>query len=509
MATPQNVLTAERQKMLEEKLKVHIQREYDLGEKVIGLLKQKKQLEETLQEQQTAHAKLEGELAEIAAQKNEAEQNFSDAQKSLHEQQRTLKSRSRLIQQDEEQSRGTLEQLHRQIDALREELQSMDSQKQTEQAQLAEKIIRLQRKEQAQQQKLHQLVTHRDEIEKRLEFVVKKYKRLALLQKQQKKQHEQQLESLYQEQIHREARIELLRDEQKVNEEALLKEIETLKEEKAALQAKLGQQDESGAPTTWANDENLLQVIERQNQYIQELKDKAHQRSVMLREENDALRKEMDDLASSQDKVKWENHLLETSLKDLQSDLTEYMNLKQKFDAVQREKENFEKTFQRRLRLFEEQQEAAPVKVARELPAATEIIPAAERPGTFRHWLRRGLFSWMNMGNPRLLNAVLFALAMFLAFWIYQMIPWRYMQIGKPTAARQEQAKRVILDAPETPESTAAQDDAIHAQPTPEANKQATPAASPTPTVKKKAVSTESVNAASSKTPLLGGAGVG
>ena len=89
------------------------------------------------------------------------------------------------------------------------------------------------------------------------------------------------------------------------------------------------------------------------------------------------------------------------------------------------------------------------------------------------------------------------------------MIPWRYMQIGKPTAARQEQAKRVILDAPETPESTAAQDDAIHAQPTPEANKQATPAASPTPTVKKKAVSTESVNAASSKTPLLGGAGVG
>ena len=56
MATPQNVLTAERQKMLEEKLKVHIQREYDLGEKVIGLLKQKKQLEETLQEQQTAHA---------------------------------------------------------------------------------------------------------------------------------------------------------------------------------------------------------------------------------------------------------------------------------------------------------------------------------------------------------------------------------------------------------------------------------------------------------------------
>ena len=509
MATPQNVLTAERQKMLEEKLKVHIQREYDLGEKVIGLLKQKKQLEETLQEQQTAHAKLEGELAEIAAQKNEAEQNFSDAQKSLHEQQRALKSRSRLIQQDEEQSRGTLEQLHRQIDALREELQSMDSQKQTEQAQLAEKIIRLQRKEQAQQQKLHQLVTHRDEIEKRLEFVVKKYKRLALLQKQQKKQHEQQLESLYQEQIHREARIELLRDEQKVNEEALLKEIETLKEEKAALQAKLGQQDESGAPTTWANDENLLQVIERQNQYIQELKDKAHQRSVMLREENDALRKEMDDLASSQDKVKWENHLLETSLKDLQSDLTEYMNLKQKFDAVQREKENFEKTFQRRLRLFEEQQEAAPVKVARELPAATEIIPAAERPGTFRHWLRRGLFSWMNMGNPRLLNAVLFALAMFLAFWIYQMIPWRYMQIGKPTAARQEQAKRVILDAPETPESTAAQDDAIHAQPTPEANKQATPAASPTPTVKKKAVSTESVNAASSKTPLLGGAGVG
>ena len=515
MATPQNILTAERQKMLEEKLKVHIQREYDLGEKVIGLLKQKKQLEETLQEQQTAHSKLEGELAEIAAQKNEAEQNFSDAQKSLHEQQRTLKSRSRLIQQDEEQSRGTLEQLHRQIDALREELQSMDSQKQTEQAQLAEKIIRLQRKEQAQQQKLHQLVTHRDEVEKRLAFVVKKYKRLALLQKQQKKQHEQQLESLYQEQIHREARIELLRDEQKVNEEALLKEIETLKEEKAALQAKLGQQDESGAPTTWANDENLLQVIERQNQYIQELKDKAHQRSVMLREENDALRKEMDDLASSQDKVKWENHLLETSLKDLQSDLTEYMNLKQKFDAVQREKENFEKMLQRRLHLFEEQQEAAPVKVARELPAATEIIPAAERPGTFRHWLRRvlpkkrGLFSWMNMGNPRLLNAVLFALAIFLAFWIYQMIPWRYMQIGKPTAARQEQAKRVILDATETPEGTAAQDDAIHAQPTPEADKQATPAASPTPTVKKKAVSTESVNAASSKTPLLGGAGVG
>ncbi len=449
---PQNVQAVERQKRLEEKLKVHIQREYNLGEKVIALLKQKKELEGQLLEQRNAQGHLEQELAEISMAKQDVEQQFLETQTTLQAQQRTLKTRSRMILQDEEHSRETLDELHRQIAELQGELLFLDAQKGEEHTELAERIAALQRKEQVQQQKLRKIVEQRDEVEKRLRLIIKKYNRLAGAYKQEKRTHEQQLEALNQEQIHQEARIELLCDEQKVNEETLQKEIEALREEKSELEAKLQCHEQENPTPAWSHDENLLQVIERQNRYIEELKDKAHQRSTMLRTENDTLRTEMDDLASAQEKVKWENHMLENSLKDLQSDLAEYMSLKHKFDEVQREKEKFEKTFQRRLRLFDEQPAVEHEEVATfRNDEKTEAIQEETESATFfgRLWQRlfhrkNGFFGWMNMANPRLLNAVLIVIAILLSVSIIQLIPWQYMQIGKREAMRPAQTTQSV-----------------------------------------------------------------
>ena len=484
--TPQNTQAIDRQKRLEEKLKVHIQREYDLGEKVISLLKQKKQLEERLHEQQQAQGQLEQQLAELSTVKQDVEQQFLETQTTLHAQQRTLKTRSRMILKEEEHSREQLDALHRQIAELQGELLALGTQKGEEQEELGKRIAQLQRKEQAQQQKLRKIVEQRDEVEKRLHLIIKKYNRLAGAYKQEKKAHEEQLDALNQEQINREARIELLRDEQKLNEETLLKEIEALREEKSELEAKLQQQEQENPTPAWAHDENLLQVIERQNRYIQELKDNAHQRSTMLRAENDTLRVEMEELASAQEKVKWENQMLENSLKDLQSDLAEYMSLKQKFDEVQRKKEKFEKTFQRRLRLFEEQPDAERDEIATfQSDEKTEVIHEDAPPTTTffgRIWQRlfhgrHSCFSWMNMANPKLLNVVLIVIAILLMLSIVRLIPWEYMHIGKQTTRSAETDQSLNQEMAEMPEAL----DAATPQPPNDASAKvrAKPAAAP------------------------------
>ncbi|GAK52615.1 hypothetical protein U14_03867 [Candidatus Moduliflexus flocculans] len=461
--TPQETQAVDRQKRLEEKLKVHIQREYDLGEKVITLLKQKKQLEERLQEQQKAKEQLEQQLADISSVKEDVEQQFLETKTTLQAQQRTLKTRSRMILQEEEQSREKLGELHRQIAELQGELLFLDAQKGEEQQELAKRIVQLQKKEQVQQQKLRKIVEQRDEVEKRLHLIIKKYNRLAGAYKKEKHAHEQQLEALNQEQINRDARIELLRDEQKLNEETLLKEIEALREEKSELEAKLQRHEQENPTPGWSHDENLLQVIERQNRYIQELKDKAHQRSTMLRTENETLRAEMEDLASTQEKVKWENQMLENSLKDLQSDLAEYMSLKHKFDAVQREKEKFEKTFQRRLQLFDEQptenlQQVVMFRSDEKTEAIHEEMPPTASFFS-RIWQRifhgrKSLFGWLNMANPRLLNVVLIVVAVLLIFSILQLIPWQYMRIGKREAVRTTLDSQKIANTPGVSEMT-------------------------------------------------------
>ena len=508
--TPQDTQAIDRQKRLEEKLKVHIQREYDLGEKVISLLKQKKQLEERLHEQQQAQGQLEQQLAELSTVKQDVEQQFLETQTTLHAQQRTLKTRSRMILKEEEHSREQLDALHRQIAELQGELLALDAQKSEEQEELGKRIAQLQRKEQAQQQKLRKIVEQRDEVEKRLRLIIKKYNRLAGAYKQEKKAHEEQLDALNQEQINREARIELLRDEQKLNEETLLKEIEALREEKSELEAKLQQQEQENPTPAWAHDENLLQVIERQNRYIQELKDKAHQRSTMLRAENDTLRVEMEELASAQEKVTWENQMLENSLKDLQSDLAEYMSLKQKFDEVQRKKETFEKTFQRRLRLFEEQPEAERDESATfQSDEKTEVIHEDAPPTTTffgRIWQRlfhgkHSFFSWMNMANPRLLNVVLIVIALLLILSIVRLIPWEYMHIGKQ-AARPAETTQSLSETPDDASAKVrAKPEAASPQKVTRIEPVLTPSLAKTPTPKLMASPTAKPTPAAAKTP--------
>ncbi len=49
-------------------------------------------------------------------------------------------------------------------------------------------------------------------------------------------------------------------------------------------------------------------------------------------------------MLDSQEKMKWENQMLETSLKGLQTDLAEYMQLQKRFEEVQREKKHSKKS---------------------------------------------------------------------------------------------------------------------------------------------------------------------
>ncbi|PIE35619.1 hypothetical protein CSA56_03440 [candidate division KSB3 bacterium] len=468
MHTPQD---AQKQKLLEEKLKTHIQREFNLGEKVIALLKQKKELESNLREHQNAQGKLEEELERMVQSKEEVETKFLQTQKALQERQRKLKTRSRIIVGDEEQSRETLKQLQRKIHELQTELDTGDSQQSEEKKRLMLNIRKLRKKEVLQRQKLRKIVQQRDSIENRLRSVVKKYKHLAGAYHNQKKQHEKLLETLYKEQINREARIELLQDEKQLNEESLLKEIESLKQAKSELEEKLERVEQKVPATSWALDADLLQVIEKQNQYIQELKDKAHQRSTMLRVENDTLRQEMEEMSNSQEKAKWENKMLESSLKDLQEDLAEYIQLKNKFEEVQEEKERFEQLFRRRLQFIEnhdveEQKSARDITVtpdealdnvqdrqeAQDGPVwqvSQQEEPLENPQGSvsfLNRWFSRNnrFLGWLNMAKPKILLAVFVLIVIVLSVEIYQQIPWRYMRTNSVS-----EPEEATLDAPE------------------------------------------------------------
>ena len=443
MHNPQDSQDIQKQKILEKKLKTHIQREFSLGEKVISLLKQKKQLEESLVEQQEAQTKLENDLEVMLKSKKTVERKFLQTQKTLQEKQHKLKTRSRIIIEDEENSRETLERLHQKIEILQGQLNTVDTQKIEEKKRLIQNLQKLRQKEKFQRQKLQKIVEQRDTTEKRLRSVVKKYKQLSRKYHHGKNQHEQQLETLYKEQINREARIELLRDEKHINEENLLKEIESLKQAKAELEEKLKQVEKQDSSTSWAFDSDLVQVIEKQNQYIQELKEKARKRSTILKTENETLRKEMESMLNDQEKAKWENQMLESSLKGLQTDLAEYMQLKNKFEEVQKEKEDFEKLFQRRLQFFDDRDsETHPTQVISAESPSEELIKQKEgtqelqktrREKTDKHFFKRlfptknRLMEWLNISKPRLLNAFLVILVIAIAIAIYHLIPWRYM----------------------------------------------------------------------------------
>jgi len=444
MHTSQDPQDYQREKMLKEKLKTHIQREFNLGEKVISLLKQKKQLEESLQDQRNAQTALEKELEKINKGKKSIEQKFLQAQQELQEKQQKLKTRSRIIIEDEENSRETLEQLRQKIGVLQGQLDVVDAKKVEEKKRLIRNIQKLRQKEKLQSQKLQKISHQRDTVESRLHSAVKKYKHLATVYHRDKKQHEQQLETLYQEQFNREARIELLRDEKHINEENLLKEIESLKQAKTELEGKLEHLQQQASPDSWAVDSDLLQVIEKQNQYIQELKEKARKRSAILKEENETLRKEMETIADTQEKVKWENQMLESSLKDLQADLAEYLQLRDKFEAVQQEKENFEKLFQRRLQFLEHYEEEGQTsqssqsdsteRIVEEQTDRDESFQNGEDLGDQKSFLKKifpkkhRLMGWLSMSKPKLLTAFLVLLMVALSIQIYRLIPWRYLR---------------------------------------------------------------------------------
>ena len=319
--------------------------------------------------------------------------------------------------------------------------------------------MKLQQKEKQQQQKLEKITKQRSTIEKRLNTVIRKYNRFVKVYQQEKERHESQLETLYQEQIDREAQIGLLLDEQKANEGKLLEEVETLRHAKAELEQKIERLQQHEKSNSWAVDSDLLQVIEKQNQYIQELKDRAHQRSTMLRAENESLRQELEHLSSAQEKASWEKQMLESSLKDLQMDLAEYIQLKNRFEEVQHEKQQFEEIFQRRIQFLEEQQ--ADVK-GHTPPLSSksgearliheESFDEASSSQEARSWFTR-FFSktgkireWFHLSKPKVLNALVILVIIVLTIAIYRLIPWHYIQPaqrfsetnGKPAEAPAE-----------------------------------------------------------------------
>ena len=118
-----------------------------------------------------------------------------------------------------------------------------------------------------------------------------------------------------------------------------LQEVSELKISKTQLEDQLSRMKQQAALVSKEQEADLLRVIEKQQVYIEEFREKAHQRSTILRTENETLRKEMEFMLDSQEKMKWENQMLETSLKGLQADLTEYIQLQKRFEEVQKEKD--------------------------------------------------------------------------------------------------------------------------------------------------------------------------
>ena len=343
----------DQQQLLEERLKVHIKREFDLGEKVISLLKQKKTLETNLQEQLTTKEALEQKLEAILASKRAIEQKFSQIQRELREQQKALRRRSRRIIETEEGSREDLKLLREEIHQLKEQLEILDIQKVEEHVQLSNKIQELCDQESHLKQELQKISYQKEVVEEELNHTVEKFQELSGAHEREKTQYEQQIEVFQRKQSHLEIRIAHLLDEQKRNEHKLQQEIDTLKLSKAELEEKVEHLQHQPPEIVEQPDPELWQIIAQKEQSLRDLKEKAHQRSTRLRAENENLKKEVKSMLSAQEKITWENQMLESSLKGLQHDLAEYIQLKRKFEEAQKEKSHFEESFYQKIKFFE------------------------------------------------------------------------------------------------------------------------------------------------------------
>ena len=438
--TPHESHEAQRKHVLEEKLKQHIQREFSLGEKVISLLKQKKGLEADLRQQQQTRAMLENKLEEMISSKEAFEQKYQQIHQELEDQQHRLRSRSQLILENEEDSRQNLQELRQTIVTLEQQLENVDQQKVEDQKRLVRQIQHLRRKEHEQSKHLHQISRQRGLIEKRLHELARKYQQLLHSYQQDKQQHEQQLDAVFREQIKQEAHVEDLLEQHKENEVKLEQEVADLKISKAQLEEQLQQIKQQVSLKTQEGDADLLRVIEKQQRYIEEFKEKAHQRSAILRTENEAMRQEMEAMLETQEKMKWENQMLESSLKSLQTDLTEYIQLQKRFEEVQREKESFEEKFHRKIQFLEEQPEESeqemntqavpqgrPKRTAEERILQVQKQETLSKAEELKRSLKSRIVEWFSFSHDTLLNAALVLVALILAIQIARLIPWEYL----------------------------------------------------------------------------------
>lgn len=458
--TPKHSRNDQKKHVLEEKLRDHIQREFSLGEKVISLLKQKKELEANLQQQQQQRDLLEKNLEEILKGKEAFEQKFLTIQQELQEQQQRLRSRSHLIFENEENSRHTLKELRQKIALLENQLGAVDQQKVER---LLRQIQHLRQKEHEQSQQLHKTSHQRDVIEKRLHELAQNYQRLSQSYEHEKQEHERQLDLLFQEQVNQESQVEQLLEQYKQNEEKLQQEIIELKISKTQLEDQLNRMKQQATLVSKEQEADLLRVIEKQQLYIEESREKAHQRSTILRTENETLRKEMESMLDSQEKMKWENQMLETSLKGLQADLSEYIQLQKRFEEVQREKETFEEKFHRKIQFLQERrEESEQTPSVQQLSESRAKLSVKEQqqngrkskkrvlPGEEKRSFKSKLLKWFSFSHDKLLNTVMVIIALILAIQILCLIPWEYLGLFSHSRSEQikttPQAERSPLD---------------------------------------------------------------
>jgi hypothetical protein len=351
---PPQDIQAQQQHLLKEKLKVHIKRELELGEKVISLLKQKKELEANLQGQLYTKADLEKKLEETATSKKTLEQEFLQIQRELQEKQKSLRKRSQRIAETEEGSKEDLKGLQQELVHSQQQLEILDTQKVTEQAKLSKKIKALSTQETHLKHALQQISSQKEEVEQELQDAMQKLQELGTLHNTQQKKYQQQIQVLQHERADLETRISKLREDHQKNEQKLLQEVESLRMSKAQLEEKVAQLKQQSTDEAQDRDAELLQVIEKQDRFIQELKEKAHQRSTILRTENETLKQKLDDSVASHEKMTWESRMLESSFQGLQRDLVEYIQLKNQFEQAQRNKEPFEDALYKKITFFEE-----------------------------------------------------------------------------------------------------------------------------------------------------------
>jgi hypothetical protein len=353
--TSQGTKQQKTERVLEEKLKVHIQREFDLGEKVISLLKQRKVLETHLQEQLNTKEELEHKLEEAVNSRQNLEQKYSQMQREMRAQQKALRQRSRRFVQTEEGSREDLKVLREEIHRLRDQLEILDIQKVEEHVRLSNQIESLCEQERQLKQEL-QITSYQKELaEEELDSTAENFQKMAASHEQEKLQHEQEIERLQRKQAQLEIQTAHILDEQQRNERTLQREIETLRLSKAELEEKVKQlkQQQPDSDQVEVHSE-ILQLIEEKEQAIRNVQEQAHQRSAMLRAENETLQQKVENILSSQEKISWENKMLESSLKSLQHDLAEYLLVKTKFEEARHEKEDFEHAFYQKIKFLED-----------------------------------------------------------------------------------------------------------------------------------------------------------